>query len=60
MKNKLSAIWRILTSDYFFVFTYKTHQKVFVNAQWKKEHKDNQIINDVVEAIYKQEYERGL
>lgn len=60
MKNKLSALWRVLTSDYFFVFTYSDYKKVFLNAQWKKEHKRNQLVNDVVEAIYKQEYEKGF
>jgi len=54
-KGKWVAIKRILGGNYFIVFTYTHHSKVWVTAQWKREHKQNPLVNDIVESIYKEE-----
>jgi len=57
--TRLKALWNLLFCPYFVVFTFKNpNDGVAVNAQWKSEHKSNELINDVIESIYKQEFYR--
>lgn len=60
---KLKVIWRILTSKYFVLLTWNNPEDVDIKGQYRKEHKDIPIINEVIETIwkflyYKQDEER--
>lgn len=57
--KRLIAIYRLITKKHFVVLTWDYSDTVFVNAQYRQQHKGNELINDVVEAIWKQEYEKG-
>lgn len=56
MKNRLLTAWRVLTSKYFIVVTYDYPNQVWVNAAYKQDHKENELVSDIIESIWKQEY----